>query len=349
MLFRENLILNTSTIKQALLLLNNMPSRDSLTLFVINQKNKLIGSLTDGDIRRGLINNLMLEDNIESVMNVNFKFLKKGNYTLKDIDTFKKKEIDLVPFVDEDGCIIKIIDLTKINTVLPVDVVLMAGGEGKRLKPLTDDLPKPLLKIGDKPIIEHNIDRLISYGIDSVFISIKYLGSKIKDYFLDGRSKNITINYTEEINPVGTIGAVALISNFNHEDILVMNSDLLTNIDYEDFYRFFKNNNADMLVACIPYQVSLPYGIIENEGVKVIAIKEKPTYTYYSNAGIYLIKKEMFKYIPENELYNATDLIETLIKQNHTVINYPILTYWLDIGKHDDFIKAQEDIKHIKL
>ena len=128
-----------------------------------------------------------------------------------------------------------------------------------------------------------------------------------------------------------------------------MNSDLLTNIDYEDFYRFFKSNNADMLVACIPYQVSSPYGIIENDGVKVVAIKEKPTYTYYSNAGIYLIKKEMFRYIPENELYNATDLIERLIKQNHTVVNYPILSYWLDIGKPDDFIKAQEDIKHLKM
>lgn len=336
------------TVKDALVRLNGLPTRDSLTLFVVDTNSILVGTLTDGDIRRALINNISLDSPIIQVMNVDFKFLKKGSYTLNEIDIFKKKEIELVPFVDENNRIIKIIDLTKIATVLPIDAVLMAGGEGKRLKPLTDSLPKPLLIIGDKPIIEHNIDRLISFGIDNICISVKYMADKIKDYFLDGSKKNISISYTEEINPVGTIGAVALINDFVHNEILVMNSDLLTNIDYEDFYRFFKSNNADMAIACIPYQVSLPYGIVETSAIKVTGIKEKPTYTYYSNAGIYLIKKEMFNYIPKNEHFNATDLIEILIEKKHSVINYPILSYWLDIGKPDDFIKAQEDIKHLK-
>ncbi len=349
MRFSENIILNTSSVKEALVVLNNLPSRDSLTLFVIDTDKKLIGTLTDGDIRRALINNILIDATISKVMNHNFKTLVTGNFSLSDIDVIKKKEIDLVPFIDENGRIIKIIDFTKLNTVLPIDVVLMAGGEGKRLKPLTDNLPKPMLVVGEKPIIEHNIDRLISFGVDSIFISIKYLGEKIKNYFNNGASKGISIQYTEEDKPVGTIGAVKLISNFIYDDVLIMNSDLLTNIDYEEFYRFFKNNNASMAVACIPYQVSLPYGIIEHQGVNVTAIKEKPTYTYYSNAGIYLVKKEVLDNIPSNELFNATDLIDVLIKKSKTVINYPILSYWLDIGKPDDFEKAQEDIKYLKL
>jgi NDP-sugar pyrophosphorylase family protein len=133
-----------------------------------------------------------------------------------------------------------------------------------------------------------------------------------------------------------------------YDEILVMNSDLLTNIDFEDFYKTFKSSNADLFVACIPFQVSLPYGVVETDNRKVISIKEKPTYTYYSNAGIYLFKKEFIKKIPENSFYNATDLMDELIKSGLNVINYPILGYWLDIGKHDDFVKAQEDVKHLK-
>lgn len=347
-MFQENIIQSTCTVKDALIKLNTLPTRDSLTLFVVNKDNKLVGTLTDGDIRRSLINNLPVESGIDKAMNKNFKFLKKGDYSLSQINAFKKDEIDLIPFIDENGIIIKIIDLSKISTYLPIDAVLMAGGEGKRLKPLTDNTPKPLLKVGNKPILEYNVDRLISFGVDTIHLSVNYLSEQIKNYFGNGNEKNIRVDYVEEKEPYGTIGSVSLIKKFNHEHVLVMNSDLLTNIDFEDMFRFYSDNDADMAVACIPYQVSLPYGIVENKGIKVTGIKEKPTYTYYSNAGIYLIKKSMLPYIPEHTVFNATDLIETLINKGKTVVNYPVLCYWLDIGKHEDFIKAQEDIKHLK-
>jgi NDP-sugar pyrophosphorylase family protein len=205
-----------------------------------------------------------------------------------------------------------------------------------------------MLVVGEKPIIETNIDRLYSYGIDNISLSVNYLSSVIENYFGNGQTKDLNLSYVKETIPLGTIGSITLCSSFAKNDILVMNSDLLTTIDFEDLYKTYKNSNADIIVACIPYQVSLPYGVIETDQSRVISIKEKPTYTYYSNAGIYLFKRDIIRNIPLNEYYNATDLLEDSIKKGLNVINYPVLNYWLDIGKHDDFIKAQEDIKHLK-
>lgn len=348
-LLKNNTIEKSCTLKDALSKLNSLPSKDSLTLFVVDHEFKLLGALTDGDIRRALLNNFNLETPVTDVMNKIPKVLTRNSFSVKDIDNFKEKEIDLIPIVNSQNIVEKIIDLSKKRTVLPVDAVLMAGGEGKRLQPLTNNTPKPLLLVGNTPIMERNIDRLILYGVDNFYISVNYLGHKIKSHFQNGSNKEVTIKYIEEVNPLGTIGSLSLIEKFVHEDIVVMNSDLLTDIDFDDFYRTFKNSGSDMLVASIPYKVSLPYGVIETDNSRVVSIKEKPTYTYYSNAGIYLFKKEIIKMIPSQKFYNATDLMEDLINNNYKVTNYPILTYWLDIGKHDDFAKAQEDVKHLKL
>lgn len=346
--FFKNIISLNTNLKQALERLNNLPSKDSLTLFVIDDSNKLIGSLTDGDIRRALINNLSIDAPIDEVMNKQPKFIRLNSFTIEEIDLFKEKEIDLIPIIDKDGLLIKIVDLSKKKTVLPVDAFLLAGGEGKRLLPLTKEIPKPMLVVGEKPIIETNIDRLVSYGIDNISLSVNYLASVIENYFGNGHLKDLNLTYVRENSPLGTIGSITLCNSFAKNDILVMNSDLLTTIDFEDLYKTYKNSNADIIVACIPYQVSLPYGVIETNHSRVVSIKEKPTYTYYSNAGIYLFKKDLIKSIPVNEYYNATDLLEDSIKKGLNVINYPVLNYWLDIGKHDDFLKAQEDIKHLK-
>jgi NDP-sugar pyrophosphorylase family protein len=223
----------------------------------------------------------------------------------------------------------------------------MAGGRGERLKPLTDFIPKPLLKVGEKPILELNLERLAKYGIDDFWISVKYLGEQIETYFGNGENRNINIQYVWEKEPLGTIGAVSLIDNFNHDFVLVTNSDLLTNIDYEHFFLDFLSKNADFAVLTIPYQVNIPYAVLETDNSTIKSFKEKPTYTYYSNGGVYLMKKEMLKLIPQNTFYNSTDLMEELINKNYNVVSYPFPGYWLDIGKHDDFKKAQFDIKNI--
>jgi dTDP-glucose pyrophosphorylase len=344
--YKEHLILSGSTVKQALGVLNDL-SQDAI-LFVVNQNNKLIGSLTDGDVRRGLLNNFNLETLIDEIIQPNPRFIRKGQYDIQKIIEYRDEDYRLIPVLDENDVVINVINFRFIKSYLPIDAVIMAGGRGQRLQPLTDLTPKPLLKIGDKPIMEHNLNRLAMYGIDDFWVSVKYLGEQIEAYFGAGKQKNINIEYVWENEPLGTIGAVAQIANFKHDYVLVTNSDLLTNIDYEQFFLEFIKQDADFAVLTIPYQVAIPYAVLETEKGEVKSFKEKPTYTYYSNGGIYLMKKEMTHLIPHNKFYNATDLMEDLIKQNKKIISFPFSGYWLDVGKHEDFEKAQNDINNIK-
>lgn len=342
----SNIIGPNTTIKEAMVRINNSPLNSTLYI-VENDTEKVIGTLTDGDIRRGLLNSYTISDKVSEIMRTTFRYLSKGNYYNEKIEEFRKMKLKTIPLLDEKGRLLKVYDITQLKNVLPVDVILMAGGKGERLLPMTETTPKPLLKIGEKPILELNIDRLSANGIENFYISINYLGHLIKDYFGNGSSKNIKINYVEENEPLGTIGAVSKISDFGHENILVMNSDLLTNIDFASFYQEFITKDADIAVATIPYKVSIPYAVIEADENIVKSLREKPTYTYYSNAGIYLIKKSLINKIPKNTFFNATDFIDKAIEDAHKIISYPVLGYWLDIGRPDDFIKAQEEIKHV--
>ena len=224
----------------------------------------------------------------------------------------------------------------------------MAGGKGQRLLPLTKNIPKPLLKVGNTPIIERNIDRLGIYGIDDITITINYLGDQLENYFGDGSQKGLNINYVWEDSPLGTIGAVSKIKDFQNDYILVMNSDLLTNIDFESFFMDFLEAEADLSILSIPYSVEIPYAVLETNNQRIVSLKEKPKYTYYSNGGIYLLKKSLLNRIPKDTFYNATDLIEQLISEDKFVKTYPLVDYWLDIGNHDDFNKAQADVHRIK-
>ncbi|WP_178983880.1 nucleotidyltransferase family protein [Winogradskyella helgolandensis] len=229
-----------------------------------------------------------------------------------------------------------------------IDVVIMAGGKGKRLMPLTENTPKPLLKIGNKPIIEYNTDRLGAFGIKHINITVNYLSDQIISYFEENNKHRIDFNYIKESKSLGTIGALKLIENFKNDYILVMNADLLTNVNFEALFNDFILKNGDALIATIPYKVDIPHGVVETKAGFVTDLKEKPSYTYYSNAGIYVFKKECFDFIPENAFFDATDLIEILIAKEKKIVNFPILDYWLDIGKPEDFQKAQNDIKFIK-
>ena len=344
-LYQDHLVRSGSSLKEALIKLNEL-AQDAI-LFVVDKDDKLVGALTDGDIRRGLLKGFTIDSLVDSIIQPNPKFIKKGENNLKKVIEYRDGDFKILPVVDENNRIVNVINFRKIKSYLPIDAVIMAGGRGQRLQPLTDTIPKPLLKVGNKAIMEHNLDRLALFGIDDFWVSVKYLGEQIENYFGKGTEKNININYVWEHEPLGTIGAVAQITNFEHEYILITNSDLLTNINYEQFFLDFVSKNADLAVLTIPYQVSIPYAVLETIEGKVKNFKEKPTYTYYSNGGIYLIKKEMLQHIPKNTFFNATDFMETLIKQNFSVISYPFSGYWLDVGKHEDFEKAQNDIINV--
>ena len=228
-----------------------------------------------------------------------------------------------------------------------IDVVIMAGGKGERLMPLTKNTPKPLLKIGNKPVIAHITDHLASYGISDINITINYLGDQIIAYFENHNKHQVTFNYIKESKSLGTIGALKLIDRLNKDYILVMNADLLTNVNFESIFKNFMSTDSDALIATIPYNTVIPHDVVEIKNGFVTALKEKHTSLYNLNAGIYMFKKECLKHIPENTYFDATDLIKILLTKSKKITSYPILDYWLDIGRPADFEKAQDDIKHI--
>lgn len=346
--FKKHIISSDSTVKQALEQLNIL-GYDAI-LFIVNQHNELLGSLTDGDIRRGFLKDFNFETPIIDFVQKNPIFYFEGDSHYKDFEVNKAKGIKVIPIVNKFKQITDVLNLRLQEGNIPVDAVLMAGGEGKRLRPLTEKIPKPLVIIGDKPIIEHNIDRLKKYGVTDIHLSINYLGHLLEDYFKDGSNKDLNIKYVREDKPMGTIGSILLVEEFYHDDIIVMNSDLLTNIDFEDFYKSFKDSNADMAVAATSYHVDIPYAIIDiDDQFNALGLKEKPRYTYYSNAGIYLLKKEILNLIPKGEYFDITDLMEKVIETGKKLKTYPIKGYWLDIGKMPDYEKAQVDILTLDL
>jgi len=316
-------------------------------LFVVDKENRLLGSITDGDIRRSLLKNNSINKTIESVYEPSPKFFYENSIDLKRLIELRKEAIQVIPIVDQQKRIVDIFNYSLYKSYLPVDTIIMAGGRGSRLAPLTNTKPKPLLEIGGKAIIEHNMDRIISYGVKNFWLSVNYLKEQIKSHFKNGNDQ-INIGYIEEEQPMGTIGSLAMMTNFEHEHLLITNSDILTNLDYEDFYLDFIENDADIAMVTIPYETVIPYGVVECKDNKILGIQEKPTYTHYSNAGIYLIKKKWINNIPKNQFYNATDLIEQVIQNNGNVISYPFSGYWLDVGKPKDLNRAKNEINSIK-
>ncbi|WP_152513509.1 nucleotidyltransferase family protein [Treponema pedis] len=338
------------TILDALTQLNMVSDNGMLTLFVVDDNDCVIGSLTDGDCRRALISGIALNEAVESVMHKDFTYIITGsNYSIELIKHIRQKGLKLVPYLNGDKTIRKILDFSDGKSYLPIDAVLMAGGKGERLRPLTLTTPKPLLKVGDKPIIDYNIDNLMHYGIDHIHVTVNYLAEQIEDHF-SSEKNGVKINCIREGEKfLGTVGGVQYITEWYNDVILLMNSDLFTNINLEDFYLHFLKYKADMSVAAMPYNVNIPYGILELEDTRnIVGIKEKPNYYYYANAGIYLFKKELLDFIPKGRYYDATDFLMDLIKHNRKVIRFPISGYWIDIGKPADFQKIQEIAGHLK-
>lgn len=340
---------SSSTLREAMIRIDDIGLANA-DVFVVDGDNHLLGSLSDGDIRRALINGAEMSHKVECALNKECTY-GVGSQPNRDVVQYcKKKSIRFLPLVTDTKEIIRIIDVDNIKAIVPVEAIIMAGGEGRRLLPLTAKLPKPLLPIGGKPIIEHNIERLIKFGVNHIRISINYLGHMLQEHFGNGSRYNIKIDYVSEDQPLGTIGAVRKVTDWDSQHILVMNSDILSDLDFSDFYTSFFDSGADLAIAATVYSVNVPYAVLEtNKGNQVSALSEKPTYTYYSNAGIYLMKREVLNHIPEDTRYDMTDLIQVLMDKGLKVISYPIRGYWLDIGQMHDYEKAQEDIKHLNL
>lgn len=346
--FTNYIIKTNASIIDALKALDGS-SHDSQTLFVIDEEKRMVGTLTDGDIRRGLISGVSLGDNVNKVMHSSFRFIREGTNCAQQLKDFREKQLLFVPILDENNHIVRICNLVKYQNILPLDAVLMAGGKGERLRPLTEKTPKPLLPVGGKAIIDHNIGRLISYGIKHISVTVNYLAEQLEEHFASPIG-DVQVNTVREPKFLGTIGSIRFVKEFFNDTVLVMNSDVFTNINFEDFYLHFKEHDADMSVAAVPYSVQVPYGIFQLEGRRDIkGLVEKPTYDYYANAGIYLIKKSTLDYIPEDTMFHSTDLIEKLIAINKKVIRFPLNGTWIDIGNPQEYKRANELVEHIRM
>lgn len=347
MIEQKYIIHQNQTLLEALTQINDL-QQGPLVLFVVDDDDKMVGTLTDGDARRAFIAGAYVNEKTQAVMHTNFNFIREGEGNIV-VQLHKQRELGmkLVPILDKNNKISDIINLEECITKLPIDAVLMAGGKGERLRPLTEKTPKPLLKVGEKAIIDHNIDRLVNYGVEHISVTVNYLKEQIEDHFAVPR-KGIQVQTVREPKFLGTIGSIKFVKEFYNDTVLVMNSDLFTNINYEDFYLHFKEHDAEMGVAAVPYTVSVPYGIFDLEGRDIHGLIEKPTYNYFANAGIYLIKRRALTEIPEEIFFNATDLIEKLISENKKVIRFPLNGTWIDIGNPQEYQKANEVVKHMK-
>ena len=338
-------IQQTATIREALKRINETSGSGQM-LFVLNDKQQVVATLSDGDIRRGLIAGHELNEPVEQIMFSNFRFLQLGNIQIEQLRQFREQQLPIVPILDTDGRLYDIINLRKQKSLLPIDAIIMAGGKGERLRPLTEKTPKPLLPVGDKAIIDHNVERLIQYGVEHISVTTNYLAEQIESHYAQPRNE-VQIQCVREPRFLGTMGAVRLVKEFYNDVVLVMNSDLFTDIDFEDMYLHFIDHGADMSIAAVPYTVSIPFGICDLDGRNVKGIVEKPTYNYYANAGIYMLRREVINMIPENEFYNATDLIDALVKNGSKVIRYPLKGTWIDIGSVSEYNKAKDLLRHM--
>ena len=343
----NHIISKDKTLIEALSQINEL-APEPLVLFVIDEEQRMVGTLTDGDSRRALIAGASVNDKAEKIMHRDFNYMRDDDIrNVLELRRQKEMLMKLVPILDAEKHIVDIINLEKYKTILPVDAVMMAGGKGERLRPLTEKTPKPLLPVGDKAIIDHNVDRLISYGIKHISVTVNYLKEQIEEHYKEPRG-GVQIQTIREPKFLGTIGSIKFVPQFFNDTVLLMNSDIFTNIDYEDFFLHFQQHDAEISVAAIPYNVSIPYGILNLEGRNIQGLVEKPKYTYYANAGIYLIKRRALNEIPDDVFFNATDLIEKLISEGKKVIRYPLNGTWIDIGNPQEYQNAIDLIKHLR-
>ena len=340
----QYVIKENATLLEALHQLNLLSGKQ-MVLLVTNECDVMTGTLTDGDVRRALLGGVSLNAQVKEAMHRNFKAIKTKDVDVVMMRNCRINGVGILPHLNDDGTIKTVYDLTKTKAVLPLNAILMAGGKGERLRPLTLNTPKPLLEIGGKAIIDYNIEALASVGIDDITVTTRYLADQIHAHFSTPVA-GVNVKCVTETLPLGTIGAASLVSRSEEGNTLVMNSDLLTTISFEEMYMRHIEEQADVTIAAIPYVVSVPYAILTTDGAQVKGIEEKPSYSYYANAGIYIFSNKLLNTVPSDSRTDATDLIEQAINNGLKVVYYPINGTWIDVGSPNDFKQAQDLMRH---
>lgn len=343
--WKNVVITATSTMGEAIEVINAMGLRVAL---VVDELNKLLGVITDGDIRRALLAHKELSSPVTQIMNSHPKTALINTSRVQLLSIMKKESILSIPIVNESGALIALETLHEvINTKrYETPVFLMAGGFGTRLQPLTNSCPKPLLKVGGKPILETILEGFVAAGFYHFYISTHFLPDMIKEYFGDGSKWDVKIKYVYETSPLGTGGALSLLpDDLPDMPIIMMNGDILTKVDFENLLNYHEKQNALCTMCGTEYEFQVPYGVIESDGERVTSMVEKPLQKYFINAGIYVIEPRLIKSLSKNSAIDMPNLLKEQMSKGEEVAIFPLHEYWLDIGKMNDFERAQHDYK----
>lgn len=342
------LITPQNTVREALDVIDKEALRGAI---VVNNNSKLLGIVSDGDVRRGLLAGISLDDSVDKVMNCKPIVATAGTSRQQLKALMEDKNILSIPIV-ENGIVVNLHTLHDFMTPPKVEnpVFLMAGGFGTRLKPLTNNCPKPLLHVGNKPILEITLLNFIKSGFVNFYISTHYMPEMIMEHFGDGSKWGVNITYIHEKQPLGTGGALGLLpQDIPNLPLIMMNGDILTNIDFQKLLTFHINENADATMCVREYEYQIPYGVIQGRAGKITSMQEKPIQLFHINAGIYVLNPDTLESVKKNQNIDMPTLLEQKIAKNGNVMMFPIHEYWLDIGRMEDYQRAQADIYSLGL
>ena len=338
---RDNMVSSDTTILETLKIIDT----HGVPIGLVHNGSVLCGTVTDGDIRRGILAGVQLTDGVNAVMNTAPITAPSGTSGSEAAQLMRRHAIGHLPLVDQDG---RITDLKVLKDFDPKKegenpVVLMAGGRGTRLQPLTEDMPKPMLEIGGRPILETIIERFVTQGFSRIFLSVNYKADLIEAHFGDGSIWGADISYLHEDEALGTGGALALLPERPTSPLIVMNGDVLTKVNFLHLVRYHENHDAPATMSVREYRFTVPFGVVEAEAAVLVSIAEKPEHTFFVNAGIYVIDPDVLDAIPVGKAMDMPDLFQKLLEDGKRPTVFPLREYWMDIGRLDDLDQAKRD------
>lgn len=310
---------------------------------VVDIQNHLLGTITDGDVRRAILRGVSLDDRADKAMNPTPIIARRNEPRESIMATMRHRYLHQIPMLDDDGCVVGVEVLDNMLLAEPKDnlAIIMAGGLGTRLQPLTDETPKPMLRVGGKPILETTIESLVDHGFRRFFVSVNYKSEIIKNYFGTGENWGVSIQYLEESKKLGTAGALSLLPLQPGRPFVVMNGDVLTKVNFQHLLDFHVAQGAPATMCVREYDIQIPYGVVSLNHQRIAAIDEKPMHRFFVNAGIYVLEPEALQLVPADQYFDMPGLFERYLKEGRPPAAFPIREYWLDIGRLDDFERAR--------
>lgn len=343
--WRETLVSPSDTIRDALEAIDESALQVAL---VAGEERQLRGTVTDGDVRRGILHGVELDDRVEKVMNPSPTTISPDRSREEALSLMQNERLHQLPVVDGEG---RIVGLEVVDELLEPEskdnpVVLMAGGLGTRLRPLTEQRPKPLVEVGGQPILETILENLIGQGFHRFYISVNYKAEMIREHFGDGTDRGVEIAYLREEERLGTAGPLHLLPELPSLPLIVMNADLLTKLDFTRLIEFHDEHGPTATMCVRDYDVTVPYGVVETEEHRIVDIEEKPSHRFFVNAGVYALEPEVVELVPEGKYVDMPEIFEMLSQKGRDTAVFPIREYWTDVGRVEDVKDADEEYEH---